>query len=224
MATSGSANLDFDIIDIIEEAYEQAGSEVRGGNDIRTARRSLNLLLMEWANLSINLWSLQGSTLAITAGVSDYSLPEGTVDLIEHYIRTTSGTQTVDFPLNRISVSTYSQISQKSTTGRPLQILINRTSAPSIKLWPVPDVAYTLYYWRLRRLDDVTTNGTNTADVPFRFLPALIAGLAYNIALKKRDLTERVPLLKQRYDEILAAAMAEDQERASWFIAPDIVG
>lgn len=223
MATSGTAAINYDALDIFEEAFEQAGLELRSGSDLRTARRSLNLLLMEWQNEGLNLWAVESGSLSLVAGTAAYDLPADTVDLIEHQIRLTVGTDNIDYALNRISVSTYSQISNKSITGRPLQVFINRKATPTITVWPVPDQAYTMVYYRLRRLQDITTSGTIHADVPSRFLPALIAGLAYKIAMKRPESAERAPLLKMEYIEILSKAQDEDRDRASIIFAPDVM-
>lgn len=215
MATSGTATFDLDVADMIEEAYERVGVVARSGRDFRTARRSLNLLSSEWANRGLNLWTVATSTLAITAADDTYDLPADTIDLIEHYIRLDN----VDYPLNRISVSDYAAIANKTTTGRPLQVLIRRTATPSLVLWPVPEVAYTLVYWRLRRMEDAST-GVNTMDLPSRFLPAMTAGLAYQLALKRPEAIDRLAILKGDYEEQFARAYEEDRDRASVFFAP----
>jgi len=224
MATSGTATFNMDLTELVEEAFERAGSEMRTGYDLRTARRSLNLMFTDWANRGINLWTVEQGSQALTAGTGTYTLPADTVDLLDHVIRTNSGSQASqsDLSLSRISVATYASIPNKLTQGRPVQIYIDRQqSAPSINVWPVPDSAqtYTLIYWRLRRIQDAG-NGVNTMDVPFRFLNCLTAGLAYYLAMKLPGGLERIGLLKQQYDEAWELAATEDREKATFQLVP----
>ncbi len=179
MATSGTATFNLDLVELVEEAFERAGGEVRSGYDLRTARRSLNLLLADWANRGLNLWTFEEGSVSLVAGTATYALPADTVDIIEHVLRTGSGASQSDMTMTRTSVSTYAAIPNKLATGRPLQLLVTRTATPTVTVWPVPDGGgpYTLRYWRLRRLQDAGT-GVQTQDVPFRFLPALVAALA----------------------------------------------
>jgi hypothetical protein len=224
MATSGTATFNMDLTELVEEAFERAGSEMRTGYDLRTARRSLNLMFTDWANRGINLWTVEQGSQVLTAGTGTYTLPADTVDLLDHVIRTDSGSTAnqADLSLSRISVSTYSSIPNKLTTGRPVQVYIDRqAAAPTVNLWPVPDTAetYTLVYWRLRRIQDAG-NGANTMDVPFRFLNCLTAGLAYYLALKLPNGLERISLLKQQYDEAWELAATEDREKATFQLVP----
>ena len=225
MTTSGTSSFDLQLADLFEEAYERAGSELRSGYDFRTARRSFNLLTSEWANRGINLWTVESGSIALVAGTATYNLPVDTIDLIEHVIRQNPGntsTQT-DISISRISVSTYSTIPNKLNTGRPIQVYINRQSGiatpagiqyPTITVWPVPpDNTYTFVYWRLRRLQDAG-NGDGTADIPYRFLPALTAGLAYQIAMKLPDAAPRLPMLQAEYERQWQLASEEDREKA----------
>lgn len=225
MTTSGTSTFDLQITDLFEEAYERAGSEMRSGYDFRTARRSFNLLTSEWANRGINLWTVESGSIALVAGTATYNLPVDTIDLIEHVIRQNPGnasTQT-DINISRISVSTYSTIPNKLSTGRPIQVYINRQSGiatptgiqyPTITVWPVPaDNSYTFVYWRLRRLQDAG-NGDGTADIPYRFLPALTAGLAYQIAMKLPEAAPRLPMLQAEYERQWTLASEEDREKA----------
>lgn len=225
MTTSGTSSFDLQISDLFEEAYERAGSELRSGYDFRTARRSFNLLTSEWANRGINLWTVESGSIALVAGTATYNLPVDTIDLIEHVIRQNPGnasTQT-DISISRISVSTYSTIPNKLNTGRPIQVYINRQSGattptgiqyPTITVWPVPsDNSYTFVYWRLRRLQDAGEGG-GTADIPYRFLPALTAGLAYQIAMKIPEAAPRVPMLQAEYERQWTLASEEDREKA----------
>tara|TARA_R100000935_G_C2833439_1_gene166585 strand:- start:1492 stop:2199 length:708 start_codon:yes stop_codon:yes gene_type:complete len=232
MATSETAAFNLDLNEIVEEAFERAGSEMRSGYDLKTARRSLNLLFAEWANRGINLWTIEAGTQVLTSGTATYDLPLDTVDVIEHIVRTGSGTSQSDIAISRMSVSSYASIPNKNITGRPNQIYIDRKSGategstvkyPQFTLWPVPDSTetYTLAYWRLTRIQDAGT-GVNTQDIPFRFLPCLVAGLAYNLALKIPGSEQRIPMLKSMYDEAWAEASDEDRDRSSFRAAPRI--
>lgn len=221
--TSGTTSFDLDLTEIIEEAYERCGAELRSGYEMRTARRSLNLLLQDWANRGINLWTLEEGSQVLTAGTDTYVLPTDTVDLLDHVIRTGSGTTQSDISISRISSSTYSSIPSKNTTGRPVQIWIQRLLTPQFTVWPVPDDSqtYTLIYWRMKRMDDMST-GVNTADVPFRMLPALVSGLAYYLSMKVPGGLERMPVLKQQYDEFWQMAADEDREKAPVRFVPRV--
>ena len=224
MATSGTATFNLDITELIEEAFERAGMEVRTGYDYRTARRSLNLLAIDWANRGINLWTVESGTIPLVAGTATYALPADTVDLLETVIRTSSGGINTDISISRVTVSTYATIPNKEQTGRPVQIYIDRQTTPEVTLWPVPDDSadYTLVYWRMRRIQDAGNNGALDFDIPFRFLPALVAGLAYYIAFKKPELMGRLEMLKAAYEEAWGSASSEDRDRASWFITPNM--
>ena len=181
MATSGTTAFDMDFTEIAEEAWERAGREMRSGYDLRTARRSMNLMTIEWQNRGLNLWTIDQQTQALTAGTSQYTLMTDTIDLLDHVIRTNAGNSATqsDLTISRIGVSTYASIPNKLSQGRPIQIWIERLrDAPRVNLWPVPDNnTYTLVYWRMRRIEDAG-NGVETADMNFRFLPCLVAGLA----------------------------------------------
>jgi hypothetical protein len=225
MATSGTATFNLDIGDIIEEAFEQAGLEARTGNDVRTARRSLNLLSIDWANRGIPMWTLEQGTVPLIAGTAAYNLPVDTMDILEHTIRTTEAGATKDIPITRISMSTYATIPAKASTGRPVQMLVSRGTTPTVTFWPVPNSSsYTLVYWRMRRIQDTGTSGEITPDIPYRFLPCLVAGLAYYVAKKRPEAHARLPQLKADYEELWLNASTEDRERASWFVTPDIGG
>jgi hypothetical protein len=221
MATSGTASFAPDLTEIIEEAFERCGSEARSGYDLRTARRSMNLLFADWANRGLNMWTFEQGTIPLVAGTATYELPEDTVDLIEHVLRTGSGNTQTDITMSRISVSTYATLTNKLVQGRPIQVFIERLNTPQLTVWPVPDQSdyYTLVYWRLRRIEDAG-GGVNTMDMPFRFLPAMIAGLAYYLAMKIPGAIERLPVLKEQYDAAWRAASEEDRDRASVRIIP----
>jgi hypothetical protein len=227
MTTSGTTTWNPDIGEIVEEAFERAGLELRSGYDLKTARRSLNFLLTEFANKGLNLWTVASGTLTLVPGQKTYTtadgLPADAVDYIEHVTRTTSGGIPTDISLNRISVSTYANIPTKDQTGRPYQIYVNRaTSSPQITLWPVPDssTTYTLAYWYMKRLDDATNPISQTIQVPFRFYNALTAGLAYHIALKRPEVQDRISMLKDLYDEAFQLASDEDRDRSSVRFTP----
>jgi hypothetical protein len=215
VATSGTAIANFELIDIIEEAGERCGVEIRAGHQVRTARRSLNLLLMEWANRGLNLWTVEKVEVLLVPGTETYLMDLDTVDVFEAVIRTGTGTSQTDLVLNRISGAIYMTIPNKTAQGRPYQLWVDRQIRQQIVLWPVPDasIPYTMVYWRLRRLQDAGT-GLNTEDVPFRFVPALIAGLAYQMALKFPEGLPRVQMLKEQYDEAWGLASDEDREKA----------
>lgn len=242
MTTSGTNSFNLDLNTLVEEAFERCGLELRSGYDMRTARRSLNLLTIEWANRGINLWTIEQGQIALTQGTITYPLPVDTIDLLDHVIRTQTGVNQTDINISRISVDTYSTIPNKNAQGRPIQVWINRQSGatypingnepnttnpitgvnpPNINVWPCPDQNnyYTFVYWRLRRIQDAG-NGLNTQDIPFRMLPCLVAGLAYYLAMKLPDALPRLEMLKAAYEEQWALASSEDREKASLRIAP----
>lgn len=218
MATSGSKTFELDVSDYIEEAFERCGVEARTGYDLRTARRSLNLMLADWANRGLNQWTINNSTTAVVAGTSNYTLAADTIDVLSPVVlRTGTGSAQSDIELTRISRGEYVNIPNKNTVGRPVQYFVDRQISPVIKLWPVPDTTYTLVYDRLVRMDDAGAY-SNTLQLPFRFYPCLAAGLAYYLALKRAP--ERVQLLKAVYEEEFDRAASEDRDRASLIIAP----
>jgi hypothetical protein len=223
MTTSGVSNFNLDLAEIVEEAFERVGSELRTGYDLRTARRSLNLLFADWANRGINMWTFEQGSQVLTPGVATYELPADTVDLMEHVIRTGAGNVATqaDLTITRISVSTYATIPNKLQQARPIQIWIERLNTPRFTVWPVPDntTPYTLVYWRLRRIQNAG-EGVNTMDMPFRFIPAMIAGLAYYLAMKVPTGMERLPILKAQYDEAWDLASGEDREKAAVRFVP----
>jgi hypothetical protein len=303
LITSGSAIYNPDLTEIVEEAFERAGSELRTGYDLRTARRSMNLMFADWANRGINMWTMDQGTITLVQGQSTYALPSDTVDLLEHVIRTqaNSTSNQADLTITRISVSTYATLPNKLQQARPIQVWVQRQDAqnsptgftvastvsatdtvitlssvvglpasgfvlidnetifyqyisgntlntcargqnnttatthsvgasvivqrlPAVTVWPIPDGAqtYTFAYWRLRRSQDAG-NGVNVMDVPFRFLPAMVAGLAYHLVIKLPvgpDTQARVLLLKQQYDEAWELASQEDREKAAVRFVP----
>jgi hypothetical protein len=233
MTTSGTATFDLNLNELFEEAFERCGAELRTGYEFRTARRSLNLLTIEWANRGINLWTIEQGSIPMVQGQITYDLPVDTIDLLEQVIRTNagSGPNQTDINITRISADTYITIPNKNAQGRPIQVWINRRSGattptgvqnPQINVWPAPDQNnyYTFFYYRLRRIQDAGTSGLVTQDIPFRFLPCLVAGLAYYLSLKIPGAMERTVGLKAMYDEAWQQAADEDREKAPLRIAP----
>jgi len=300
MTTTGTTLFNMDFTEIAEEAWERAGREMRSGYDLRTARRSMNLMTIEWQNRGINMWTIDQGTITLTAGVNTYALPVDTIDLLEHVIRTgqnVSSTQ-ADLTITRISVSTYATIPNKLQQARPIQVWIQRLSGqvspanatlsstinsttttitlsstaslpsagfvridsedilyqwldgnslggvvrgqngttaashtagatiynpnlPAVTVWPTPDnsTTYQFVYWRMRRVQDAGS-GIQTADMNFRFLPCLVAGLAYYIAMKQPELVSRVDMLKMAYEEQFNLAAGEDREKAAIRFVP----
>jgi hypothetical protein len=230
-ATTNTTEFNLDVNSIVEEAFERCGAEMRSGYDLRTARRSLNLLVLEWANRGINLWTVEEGYIELLTGVSTYNLPIDTVDLLDHVIRTGSGSNQLDINITRISGSTYAMIPNKNATGRPIQVWINRQSGatnfdgskqyPQINVWPAPNAgtSYTFYYWRLRRMYD-TGSGITAQDLPFRFLPAMVSGLAYMLSMKLPGAEMRSAGLKAEYEQQLQLASDEDREKAAVRFVP----
>ena len=209
MATSNSRDFDLDVGEIIEEAYERCGLEMRTGYDARTARRSLNLMFADWANRGLNMWTVTQATKSITSGTATYSFDATHVDLLEVVLRNSSN---VDFTLTQMSRSEYLTIPNKGTTGQPSQYFFDRQVTPTITLWATPNATYTLVYYYVSRIQD--------ADAPFRFLPCMVAGLAYYLAIKKAP--ERVQLLKSIYEEEFQRAAAEDANSTPLKLTPSM--
>jgi hypothetical protein len=207
-----------DLTEIVEEAFERAGGELRTGYDLRTASRSLNLMFSQWANKGLNMFTYEQGMINLIPGQATYNLPADTVDLLEHVIRTGAGSQSTqaDLTITRISVSTYATIPNKLQQARPIQVWIERLDTPRFTVWPVPDNSqpYVFVYWRLRRMQDAGT-GVNTMDMPFRFYEAMTAGLAYHLALKIPGAMERLPILKEQYDSAWELASSEDREKSA---------
>lgn len=216
MATSGTTAFELDIATIIEEAFEMAGVEMRSGYQYRTARRSLDLLTIEWANRGYNLWLIDSATFTTTAGTATYNLDTDVIDVIDAAV-VVNDTDTI---LQRIPAAQYMRIANKESTGRPSMIWVNRQlTRPTATLWQTPDSTYTVKYWHLRRIQD-TGNADSTPDVPWRFVPALVAGLAHKLAVKEGN--DRIPLLQAEYDRQFEMAADEDRERSSFYIRPRI--
>lgn len=227
MAASGSKNFELDVADYVEEAFERCGLELRTGYDLKTATRSLNLMLAEWANRGLNQWTITQKVLTLVKDTTSYTIdstnPTATIDVLDVFIRETLGGVSTDVPMTRMSRSQYANISTKSTTGKPNQYLIDKQISPLVKIWPAPDQnsKYELYLNVLTRIDDADV-GANTMDIPFRFFPCLAAGLAYYLALKRAP--EKVGMLKQLYEEEFQRALSQDEDRASFRVAPDLRG
>lgn len=306
MTTSGVANFNLDLNEIVEEAFERAGGELRTGYDLRTARRSLNLLFADWGNRGVNMWTFEQNVITLNPGQPTYALPDDTVDLLDHVIRTNANVPNnqADLTITRISVSTYATIPNKLIQGRPIQVWVQKLTAfdsvlagtlagnitssattipisslagvpnagfikiggeliayneftpatdtspayllncyrgqdgttaashasgaaislsqkQSITVWPTPNAGttYQFVYWRMRRIQDAG-GGVRTMDVPFRFLPCLVAGLAYYIALKLPEGMQRLQILKEQYDEAWMIAAGQDQEKAAVRFVP----
>ena len=216
MATSNSRDFDLDVGEIIEEAYERCGLEMRTGYDARTARRSLNLMFADWANRGLNMWTVTQATKAIASGTATYSFDSTYVDLLEVVLRNSSGT---DFTLSQMSRSEYLTIPNKTSSGQPSQYFFDRQTIPTITLWSTPDASYTLVYYFVSRIQDADSL-VNNADTPFRFLPCMVAGLAYYLSMKRAP--ERVQLLKAVYEEEFQRAAAEDANSTPLKLTPSM--
>ena len=214
MATSGSTDFELDVADYIEEAFERCGLEVRTGYDLKSANRSLNLLLADWANRGLNQWTIKQRTQTLTQADGEYDLGTDVIDVLSLVVRRDN----TDFALTRVSRDTFLSIPNKTTQGRPSQFFLDRQITPNLKIWPIPENSTdVIYYDALTRMDDADAQ-VNTLDMPFRFYPCLAAGLAYYIALKRAP--NRLQLLKAVYEEEFERAMTEDRDRASFNVVP----
>jgi hypothetical protein len=294
-STTGSTSFNLDVNDLIEEAFERCGKELRSGYDFKTARRSLNLLTIEWANRGLNLWTVEQGIITMATGQAMYPIPNDTIDLLDMVIRTNNGTSNqVDINISRIAEPTYMSLPNKLAQGRPIQVYVNRQSGqsnptnvvlsanvsstattidvsnasglassgfiqidsetisypnisgnqlincargqngttatahtaaaaitvqnlPCINVWPTPNSPgdqYTFVYYRMRRIQDAGS-GIYVQDIPFRFIPCMVAGLAYQLAAKLPDVDmNRIPMLKADYEEQFTLAAQEDRETA----------
>jgi len=217
MATSGTKTFALDIADTIEEAYELAGLEQRTGYDAKTARRSLNIMFADWANRGVNLWTIEPVTLDMVVGTNSYNLNSYDIDIISAVLRTTTAGVSTDVELTRIGRTEYLNIPNKDNSGRPVQFFLDRQTTPVLKAWPTPDITSQVVTYNIQRIDDVSTS-TENPDVPSRFIPCMVSGLAYNIALKKNP--EKAGLLKQVYEEQFSLAADEDRSRVSLNLVP----
>jgi len=225
MATSSSKNFELDVAEYIEEAFERCGLELRTAYDLKTARRSLNLLLAEWSNRGLNQWTIATKTVAMVDGTATYNIDStnstAPIDVLDVFIRETTGSETIDIPLSRLSRAEYSHVTNKSTTGKPNQYFVNKLLSPTVTVYPVPDLSskYTLHMNVLTRMDDADS-ATNTMDLPFRFYPCLTAGLAYYMSMKRAP--QLTGQLKAIYEEEFDRALSTDEERSSFHISPNL--
>ena len=214
-----------DLGDVMEEAFERAGSELKSGYDYRTARRSLDLMFLEWQNRGVNLWTVKEGTQSLTSGTARYTLDAKILDIVEAFIRTDAGNTSsqTDQSLTRISVKQFAHLTNKLDSAKPLQYWFERSdSANSINLWPVPDSqeTYTLVYYYIERIADTGANAGTNPEVPSRYLPCLVAGLAYYLSLKKEESKDRIQLLKQLYEDEWRIASDAHREKGSLYFVP----
>lgn len=227
MATSGTTAFTLDIGDVLDEAYELCGMEMRTGYDYKSAKRALNLVFLEWQNKGLNLWTLDQGTIAVTAGTNTYTLATSAIDVIDAFIRTDASdiTKQLDQRLTRISRTEYNHQSNKLTRSKPTQFFIDKnTGAHSIVLWSTPDDAktYTIVYDYVKRIQDAGITAANNPDVPARYLPCLTYALAFNIACKSPSAQPMIPMIKARYDELWKDVSEADRERSNIKFVPDL--
>jgi len=216
MTVSNSTDFELDVADYVEEAFERCGLEARTGYDLKTAKRSLNLMLADWANRGLNQWTIQQRTISLIKSDGEYSLDTDVIDILAVVIRRNS----TDFSISRVSRDEFLSIPTKTTEGRPTQFFLDRQITPNLKIWPLPENGTdVLIFDCLTRINDADT-AKNTMEVPFRFYPCLAAGLAYYISLKRAP--ERVQMLKAVYEEEFRRAIDEDRDRASFQISPSL--
>jgi hypothetical protein len=226
MATSGTHTFNLDLSDIMEEAYDLCGSELRTGYDFRGAKRALNLVFLEWQNKGLNLWTVEQATASIVAGTNTYAAESSAVEIVDAFIRTDAGDVNSQFDqtLTRISRTEYQHQSNKLTQSKPTQFYVDKgASSINIVLWSTPDDSetYTLVYDYIQRIEDTGNVASNNADVPARYLPCLTYALAYNLACKMPEAQNRVPMIKQRYDELWRDVADADRKKASVRFVPD---
>jgi len=220
MATSGTTTFNLDIDDIVEEAFERCGMRVTTGYQLSSARRSLNLLFLEWANRGLNLWTIERFTTTLTSGTEYVDLPVNTVNVLEAVIRDVTQSPSIDISIERISRADYLNLPNKTTdTARPSQFYVERTVTPRVYFYPCPNANYQFIHYRITRIEDAGSYG-NEADVNFRFLPCLIAGLAFHLSVKFAP--EKAQVLKAMYEEEFYRAAAEDRDTASTYFLPDV--
>ena len=225
MATSSSKNFEPDVAEYIEEAFERCGIELRTGYDLKSATRSLNIMLAEWANRGLNQWTIAQKSVAMVKDTATYNIDStnatAPIDVLDVFIRETEGSDTTDIPMTRLSRAEYSHITTKTSTGKPNQFFINKQLTPTITVWPTPDVSstYTVFMNVLTRMDDADA-ATNTLEIPFRFYPCLTAGLAYYLSMKRNP--QLTAQLKAIYDEEFDRALSQYEDRASYKVSPDL--
>jgi|TARA_B110000902_G_scaffold65253_1_gene77556 hypothetical protein len=222
MTTSSSTDFEPNVAEFIEEAFERCGLELRTGYDLKTAKRSINIMLAEWANRGLNQWTIEQTTQALTEGTSSYSLNSNVIDILDMVVRRTVNSVDTDISMSRLSRSEYINIPNKTTKSRPSQFFLDKLTTPAIKIWPAPENSTDiLVFNKIVRMDDAD-KATNTMDMPFRFYPCFAAGLAYYISMKRSP--ERSAVLKQAYEEEFQRAMSQDEDRASFRIRPYLRG
>ena len=218
MTTSSSTNFEPDVTEFIEEAFERCGLELRTGYDLKTAKRSINLMLAEWANRGLNQWTIEQATQTVTKGTNQYTLNSNVIDILDCSLRRDTDGTNLDLQMTKISRSEFLNIPTKSTQARPNQFFLDKQVSPVLNIWPTPENSTdVLVFNKLVRMDDADT-ATNTMDMPFRFYPCFAAGLAYYIAIKKAP--DRVVMLKQMYEDEFERAMSQDEDTASFRISP----
>lgn len=218
MATSSSTNFEPNVTEFVEEAFERCGLELRTGYDLKTAKRSINLMLAEWANRGLNQWTIEQATQTVTKGTNQYTLDSNVIDILDCSLRRDTDGTNLDLQMTKISRSEFLNIPTKSTQARPNQFFLDKQVSPVLNIWPTPENSTdVLVFNKLVRMDDADT-ATNTMDMPFRFYPCFAAGLAYYIAIKKAP--ERVGMLKQMYEDEFERAMSQDEDTASFRISP----
>ena len=225
MATSGTHTFNLDISDIMEEAYDLCGLELRSGYSFRGAKRALNLVFLEWQNKGLNLWTVEQGTASVVEGTSSYTIDSSALDVVDVFLRTNAGNTANQFDqrLNRISKTEYNHQSNKLNKAKPTQFYVDKgTSSIEIVLWSTPDAPYTLVYDFIQKIEDTGDIASNNADVPARYLPCLTYALAYNLACKMPEAINRVPMIKQRYNELWQDVSDADREKASVRFVPDI--
>ena len=218
MATSNSTDFEPNVAEFIEEAYERCGLELRTGYDLKSARRSINLMLAEWANRGLNQWTISEATQTVTEGTREYTLNSNVIDILDVVLRRTEGSTTTDTQMSRVSRSEYINIPTKGTKARPNQYFLDKQNTPVLKIWPAPENSTDiLVFNKMVRMDDAD-KATNTVDLPFRFYPCFVAGLAYYLSMKRNP--QLTAQLKSIYEEEFRRAADEDEDRASFRITP----
>lgn len=220
MATSGTVAFQPNVEEIITEAFERCGldPQIQTGDRAISARRSLNLLFSEWANRGINYWAVEQQTLTLVNGTASYALPVGTIDLIDAVVRDSSGTDTSDQIINRVSIADYNQLPNKTSPGKPSQYMLDKQYTPVAYFWQVPDRdTYSMVYWAIRQLEDVTASNQD-ADIPYRWNECICAGLASKLSLKYAN--EKFQILNEMYERAFAFAAASDNDGVSLRIQP----
>lgn len=220
MATSGSRDFQPDVGEWIEEAYERCGLELRTAYDARTARRSLNILFADWANRGLNQWTISNVDQTLTEGTDSYSLNDYVIDVLDVVLRRTVNDVATDYQMNQVGRAEYWNIPTKSTKARPTQWFLDKQVTPKIYVWPAPENSTDVIKMnQLLRIEDAD-GSVNDLQMPFRFYPALVAGLAFYLSQKRAP--ERMESLKSLYEDEFARALAQDESRASLMIKPNM--